>query len=108
MTREEILKQGAPIEPNCFETDREEQWYKVGLYEGATATHWHSVTDGDLPKESNGDAIDPPFFVKSRDGYIFMAYYGCDEENGEMSFFDDCGLALTVDYWMEIPKLPTE
>lgn len=38
MTREEILKQGAPIEPNCFETDREEQWYKVGLYEGATAS----------------------------------------------------------------------
>lgn len=30
MTREEILKQGAPIEPNSFETDREEQWYKVG------------------------------------------------------------------------------
>lgn len=30
MTQEEILKKGVPIEPNCFETEREEQWYKVG------------------------------------------------------------------------------
>lgn len=37
MTREEIIKQGRPIEPNCFETDREEQWYNLGLYNGATA-----------------------------------------------------------------------
>lgn len=108
MTQEEILKQGAPIEPNCFETEREEQWYKVGLYEGATASPWHSVVDGDLPEEANGDAIDPPFLVTVRDGYTFMAYYGRGEEDGEMNFFDDCGLALAVDYWMEIPKLPTE
>ena len=38
MTQEEILKWGAPIEPNKFETDREERWYRVGLYEGATAS----------------------------------------------------------------------
>ena len=49
MTREDIINQGIPTEPNCFETDREEQWYKVGLYEGATANPWHSVADGDLP-----------------------------------------------------------
>lgn len=42
MNREEIISQGAPIEPNCFETDREEQWYKVGLYEGATSNPWLS------------------------------------------------------------------
>ena len=108
MTQEEILQQGAPIEPNCFETDREEQWYKVGLHEGATANPWHSVADGDLPEEANDDAIDPPFLVRSRDGNTFMAYYGCGKEDGEMNFFDDCGFALAVDYWMEIPKLPTE
>ena len=36
MTRKEI----EPLyveEPNCFETDREEQWYKVGLKEGLAA-----------------------------------------------------------------------
>lgn len=37
MTREEIINQGRPTEPNCFETDREEQWYNVGLYDGAIA-----------------------------------------------------------------------
>lgn len=26
----------------------------------------HSVADGDLPKESNGDAIDPPFFCQEQ------------------------------------------
>lgn len=46
MTREEILNQGRPVEPDCFETDREEQWYKVGLYDGATARiEWHTTAD---------------------------------------------------------------
>ncbi|WP_333615669.1 hypothetical protein [Bacteroides pyogenes] len=56
MTQEEIIKGGRPTEPNCFETDREEQWYNVGLYDGATASPWHSVADGNLPKES-GDYL---------------------------------------------------
>lgn len=53
MTREEIEKLNEP-EPYCFETDREEQWYKVGLREGLeTADYnpkspWISVND-DLP-----------------------------------------------------------
>ena len=33
MTREEINELNV-VEPNCFENDREEQWYKVGLKEG--------------------------------------------------------------------------
>ena len=33
MTREQI-EQLNELEPYCFETDREEQWYKVGLQEG--------------------------------------------------------------------------
>ena len=33
MTREEI-EQLNEVEPYCFETDREEQWYRVGLQEG--------------------------------------------------------------------------
>lgn len=33
MTREEINELNI-IEPNCFENDREEQWYNVGLKEG--------------------------------------------------------------------------
>ena len=53
MTREEIISKGVPIEPNCFETDREEQWYKAGLYDGATASPWHDVKE-ELPNKSNG------------------------------------------------------
>lgn len=37
MTKEEIIKQGRPSEPYCFETDAEETWYNIGLYDGATA-----------------------------------------------------------------------
>ena len=53
MTREEI-EQLNEVEPYCFETAREEQWYNVGLQQGlATAddnpkSSWISV-DADLP-----------------------------------------------------------
>ena len=40
MTREEI-EQLYVEEPNCFETGREEQWYKVGLKEGLAAADSH-------------------------------------------------------------------
>lgn len=53
MTREEI-EQLNEVEPYCFETDREEQWYRVGLQEGLSIadanpkSSWISVKD-DLP-----------------------------------------------------------
>lgn len=53
MYREEIIKEGQPVEPYCFETDREEQWYKVGRWEGATSEIWHKVSDGELPPVAN-------------------------------------------------------
>lgn len=106
MTQEEILKQGAPIEPNCFETEREEQWYKVGLYEGATASPWHSVADGDLPlKAKNNNRVE--FSVEvlvlldknrhafGRYDYTYKGWY--------------VGLQRVYPtHWMEIPKLPTK
>lgn len=45
MTKEEIISKGAPVEPNSFETDREEQWYKAGLYEGARLRKFKWRTD---------------------------------------------------------------
>lgn len=36
MTREEINELNV-VEPNCFENNREEEWYKVGLKEGLKA-----------------------------------------------------------------------
>ena len=53
MTREEIEHLNE-VEPYCFETDREEQWYRVGLQEGLSIadanpkSSWISVKD-DLP-----------------------------------------------------------
>ncbi len=53
MTREEI-EQLNEVEPYCFETDREEQWYRVGLQEGLSIADdnpkspWISVKN-DLP-----------------------------------------------------------
>lgn len=53
MTREDI-EQLNVIEPYCFESDREEQWYQVGLQEGLKVADdnpkspWISVDD-DLP-----------------------------------------------------------
>lgn len=104
MTQEEILQQGAPVEPNCFETDREEQWYKVGLHEGATASPWHSVKDGDLPKESKGNPFDLPYLVRMNNGRMFPAYYNIEDG----TFTDEFNKSVKVEigYWMEIPGLP--
>lgn len=99
MTREEIIKQGRPTEPYCFETDREEQWYSLGLYDGATANPWHSVADGDFPKKS-GDYLcsDGEDFVVARYSDASRCFlnplvrYGGEYNNW-------------IKYWMEIPIL---
>lgn len=102
MTQEEILKHGRPIEPNCFETDREEQWYKVGLYEGATVNPWHSVADGDFPKESKGDLFNLTLLICMPNGRMFPAYYDIKEN----TFADEFNEVIEIAYWLEIPKLP--
>lgn len=111
MTREDIINQGIPTEPNCFETDREEQWYKVGLYDGATANPWHSVADGDLPKRDIyedhtlivfGKGIGFEYnvqYIAEDDCFGFSIFNGFDEE-------DTFEVLEGVEYWMEIPQLP--
>lgn len=100
MIREEIISKGAPVEPNCFETDREEQWYKVGLYEGATASPWHSVADGDFPPNDTYC-----LFLRCIDdiekGYVMDGYVHFNSTKKPIPLKD-------MDYWMEIPKLPSE
>lgn len=106
MTHEEILKKGTPIEPNCFETDREEQWYKVGLYEGATANPWHSIADGDLPKEPKGDLFNLTLLVRMSNGRMFPVFY--DIKDGTFTDEFNESIKVGLEYWMEIPKLPTK
>jgi len=103
MTQEEILKQGSPIEPNSFETEREERWYRVGLYEGATASPWHSVADGDLPpKAKNNNRIE----------YSIQVLLCLDNDNVALGCYDYTYKGWYVGlqnvhptHWMEIPKL---
>lgn len=95
MTREEIISQGAPIEPNCFETDREEQWYKVGLYEGATASQWHDVSQGDLPLK------DGRYLTRAKNGFICLMTYS---KSG--NYWSTIGYQSDVKHWAEIPQKP--
>lgn len=69
---------------------------------------WHSVADGDLPKEPKGNEHDLPFLTQFEDD-IILSYYAADEDNPDVfDFYDECGCALSVNYWMEIPKLPNK
>lgn len=49
MKKDEILKAGEPVRPYCHSNDLEEQWYCVGLFEGATADPWNKVSSSNLP-----------------------------------------------------------
>lgn len=53
MFREDIINEGRPVEPYCFENDREELWYNIGLYDGATSDTWHNVSAGAYPPIAN-------------------------------------------------------
>ena len=111
MTREEI-EQLNEVEPYCFETNREEQWYRVGLQEGLSIADanpkspWISVED-DLPcnhkKLLNPDdkKIYTSYVVAIIHGYIIMSRMY--KLNGKWYWEND-----EPTYWMPIPKLPKE
>lgn len=104
MTREDIINQGIPTEPNCFETDREEQWYKVGLYEGATANPWHSVADGDLPTK-DGEYLVLVLGVAEFFCYNVESNYW---SKSRAFFYKDWCAQERITHWMEIPRLPNK
>ena len=76
MTREEIEKFSG-VEPYCFETDREEEWYKIGCIDGLNAADaepnlenlWHDANEN--PKENS--VILVQWNIKGNSGYEF--YY---------------------------------
>ena len=108
MTREEIEKLNES-EPYCFETDREEQWYKVGLREGLeTADYnpkspWISVND-DLPcnhKKLTHSNYTDRVIVLARNEFPEVEFmYKVEEGVWEWTTLKN------VSYWMPIPKLP--
>lgn len=116
MTREELIEKAAkkycqdniPNLPQMHLTISTSFEAGVEWADAHPVNPWHKVADGDLPKEYNGDAICPTFLVAARGGDLIMAYYAWGEDEDEPNFYDDCDMALDVEWWMEIPKLPSE
>ena len=111
MTREEIEKLNE-TEPYCFETDREEQWYKVGLQEGLSIADsnpkWISVKD-DLPC-NNPNNIHFGFTnrVLATDGKNISI--ACMKKNKNNKWVwcnvNSFELSHVTTHWMPILKLP--
>ena len=111
MTREEI-EQLNEVKPYCFETDREEQWYRVGLQEGLSIADanpkspWISV-EKDLPcnhpelitgKSNIYSEITIPVIAVIHNFIIMSRMY---KEDGKWYWEND-----EPTYWFPVPELP--
>ena len=74
------------------------------FYHEFPVSSWHSVADGDLPKESKGDLFNLTLLICMPNGRMFPAYYDIKEN----TFADEFNEVIEIAYWMEIPKLPTK
>ena len=105
MTREEI-EQLNEVKPYCFETDREEQWYRVGLQEGLSIADanqkqtWISVNEKLPPIEKDNLSI--KVIVVSTKGKIYFSRYDYDMEGWISPVLD-----IEFTHWMHIPE-PTK
>lgn len=104
MTRQEI-EQLNEVEPYCFETDREEQWYRVGLQEGLSIADsdpispWISVNEKLPPVGEGGLSI--KVIVVSTKGKIDFSRYDYDMEGWISPSLD-----IEFTHWMPIPEPP--
>ena len=117
MTREEI-EQLNEVEPYCFESDREEIWFKIGLQEGLKAADdnpkspWISVKESLPPEEK--DNLSAKVIVISTNNKIDFSRYDyetggwiCPESNFVNSLSHLGILDSTVfTHWMPIPEPP--
>ena len=113
MTREEI-EQLNEVEPYCFETDREEQWFNVGLKEGLKVADanpkspWISVED-DLPC-NHKELIDKNFKASFQKTLFVIAWSDNHyedltcmiNENGRWEWI----VQGSYTHWMPIPEPP--
>lgn len=104
MTREEI-EQLSEVEPYCFETDREEQWFNVGLQEGLKIADanpkspWISVNKKLPPEGEYGLSI--RVLVLNIDKKISFGRYDYDAER-----WLGPGRDMEFTHWMLIPESP--
>lgn len=122
MTREEI-EQLNEVEPYCFETSGEEQWYRVGLKEGLETADknpkspWISVED-DLPCNHKELLLDEHrtktvLVVLSRNDTPSIRYierFSMINKKGssDVDWYWFNTTHYTVTHWMPVPKLPNE
>lgn len=109
MTREEEIRQAAL--KYSFDTDGgytgDLNTGRDDFTEGAEwadehpASAWHSVADGDFPKESKGDLFNVSLLVCMPNGRMFPAYYDMKES----TFADEFNEVIEIAYWMEIPQI---
>ena len=118
LTREDIEKLN-DIEPYCFETDREEQWFNVGLQYGLDVadanpkSSWISVED-DLPC-NHKELMENEY--KTKKVLVVMRSDKSSSKNIEICYmtnqYSSMGnwywintLKTHVTHWMPLPKLP--
>lgn len=110
LTRE-YIEQLSNIEPHCFETDREEQWFNIGLQYGLEAADtnpkspWISVDD-DLPcnheeliDTTRHCTVSKDVIVRHKDGSVTFERM-IKNYKSQWIFLSD------VTHWMPIPELP--
>ena len=97
---EEINKASLDFSP-CFEYRREIFIKGAKWADEHPANPWHSVKDGEIPQ------VYARCLFNSK-AELYKGFMAADK----LLYFDDRGnqkLSIDeVDYWMEIPKLPTE
>lgn len=108
------------VEPNCFETDREEQWFNVGLQYGLDVADanpkstWISVED-DLPcnhedmYQMSGSLLytDDVLVLAGNMVLVSRRLVTCmmfDDSTGKWKW----NTPFHVKHWMRIPKLEEE
>lgn len=106
------------VRPYCFESDREEQWFKVGLQYGLDAAdkepliHWISVDD-DLPCNHEElilyGTTTKKVMVVDHEGCIGLNKMEkrCNGIIGVEPWWQ-WAIPAAIYYWMPIPELPKE
>lgn len=111
----EYIEQLNEVQPYCFESDREEQWFNIGLKYGLDIADsnpkspWISVED-DLPCNHEELIKTEGYYGKETIYVITINRYGIAEEN-YMIYRNDRwewmhGVSNVA--WMPIPELPKE
>ena len=108
MTREDIEKM-CVTKPHCFETNREEGWYKFGLTQGLEIAdmnpklQWISVKDK-LPPIQPDSLWSKKVICAPKYGYdIYINRYGGRYRGSDIGWSGN-----NVAYWMPLPELPKE